>query len=474
VVAENFLWLSAGRLAGLVVSFFSGIYARRVLGVVAIGQYSWCLSVVSYFSLLVDPGLEKIANRDVARDPSQTELRLSQLLALRFTFAAVAFGVVGVLTATGLRGPTISHLLLLSAIALLLVPFDLTWLLQAHERMAPAAIAQLVVQILRLPLLVLLVHEPANVDRYILLWYPLQIGFSGYICWFAGHHGLLRWSRVRPTFRGAWPLVKEALPVGLSQASTHLYYNFDAILLGFLRDDATVGIYSTAYGVMLIPTFLSAALTQAYFPHLSRVYQDKRLSVSASSDFLTIHMWIGMPLAALGWAFGRHVMVLLYGSGFAESGPLLEWLALNLALIFFSTGIGMPLTTWGLQRIYLKIALTGAIVNVVLNFILIPYFGVWGAVITTLLAEGIVGFGCLWARRRHVALRWQRIVTKPLGVCIVAAVIGRYLALTFPDQWVISLLLVAVGILVAFWLTERNDLAALWSRFRNAAEPSGS
>jgi O-antigen/teichoic acid export membrane protein len=473
VIVRNFLWLSGARVAVLAVGLFAGIYARRVLGATAIGQYSWCLAVLSYFTLVANPKITVIALRDVAREPRLAAFRFSQVLAVKFSLALVAFGLVCLFAATGWRGPIIGHLLILMAIGLLLTPFDLTWLLQAHQRMAPAAVAEVAVKILSLPVLVLLVHEPPDVTRYVWLAYPFQLGSIVYLCWYASRHRLLRWLEVRPTFRGAWPLFKDAFPLGLSQSATFLYGNFDAILLGLLSGDRVVGIYSTAYTVMWVPTFLSAALTQAYFPHLSRVHDNERQSATFSSDFLTIHVWLGMSLAALGWAFGRYVIVLLYGQGFAESGPLLEWLSIDLALSFFSAAVGQPLNAWGLQRPYFLSTLGGAVVNVVLNCILIPWFGSWGAVITTLLAEGVVGVGCLWVRRRHVRISWWRITARPLFICFAAALIGRYLASAFPGQWLISAMLVAGGILAAFWVSERRDLAGLLRRARGVASPAG-
>jgi O-antigen/teichoic acid export membrane protein len=474
LIARNFLWLSAAQMAGLVVGLFSGIYARRVLGVTAIGQYSWCLAVLAYFSLLADPKTQIIALRDVARERSLASFRFSQLLALNLSLVAVAFGLVCGLAFAGLRGPLVSHLLLLSAIALLFIPFDPSWLLMAHERMAPPAIGQVVVRILRLAALVLLVHEPAHVTRYVVLDYPFQLGLLGYLCWYAGRHGLLRWAEVRPTFRGVWPLLKEALPLGLSQGAIFLYGYFGTILLGFLGGDRAVGIYSTAYTTMMMPTFLSAALTQAYFPQFSRAHDNEGQSAILSSDFLMIHVWMGMSLAAFGWAFGRYVIVFLYGQSFAESGPLLEWLSVYLALVFFSTAVGQPLNTWGLQRQFFQMTLIGAIVNVALNFALIPRFGVWGAVIAILLAEGVVGAGCLRIRQKHVRISWWRISARPLSVCFAAALIGRYLASALHNQWWIAAMLVACLILAVFWVSERRDLAGFWGRVRGAADLAGS
>lgn len=472
VIAHNFLSLTATQMVGRVVGLFTGIYTRRVLEATVIGQYSWCLSVLSYFSLLINPGLETVAKRDVARDPSQASRLFSQLLALQLTLAVAACGLVAVFVVTGWREPIVNRLLVLLAIGLLFVPFNLTWLLQAHERMAPAAIAQVVAQILQVPTLVWLVLEPAHIVRYVVLGYPFQLGLIGFLFWYTTRHRLLQWSEVRPTFHGAWPLIKEALPLGLSQAAILLYYNFDTILLGFWSGDRVVGIYSTAYNVMVIPTFLGGALSSVYFPQLSRIRGNKQQSAIVSSDFLRILVWMGMPLAALGWAFGRHGVVLLYGLEFAESGPLLEWLSLNLALIFFNIGVGNPFFAWGLQLPHFKVTCTGAVFNVALNWVLIPRFGAWAAVVTTLLAEVVVGVGCLWVRNRHVRLPWWTIVAKPLLLCLAAALIGRYLAFKFPSHWFLSMTLVTCGLLVAFWVSERNSVVNLLHSLRKIPKPN--
>jgi O-antigen/teichoic acid export membrane protein len=472
VIARNFLWLISSQIVGGMAALFGGIYSRRVLGAVVIGQYSWSVSVLSYFSLLTNPGLVTIAKRDVARNPNRAPSLFSQLLALQLSLALSAFGLLAVLAATGLRGPMVSRLLMLVALGLLFVPFDLAWLLQAHERMAPVAIAQVVVQILKLPILIWLVRQPDHVMRYAVLSYPFQLGLTCFLLWYATSHGFLRWEKVRLTFHGASRLVREALPVGLSQVAILLYYNFDAVLLGFLSGDRVVGIYTTAYSIMLTPTLFSGALSTAYFPRLSRLHGNEHESAKLSSNFLRLLVWMGMPLAALGWAFGRYGLVLLYGRDFAEGGQLFEWMSLNLALIFFNVGIGNPLDAWGLQMPHFRVGCVGAVFNVALNCLLIPPFGAWAAVVATLLSEVVVGVGCLRIRNKHVRLQWWTIVTKPVLVCLAAAIAGRCLAFQFPNQWFLSLTLIGLSILVAFWMTERTLARNLLASLRNIDEPN--
>ena len=464
IIASNFLSLSAASLAGRLVSLVTGIYTRRVLGVVAIGQLSWCTSVLSYFSLLINPGLETIGKRDVARDPRQAGSMVSLLLTLQLMLAVVAFALVAGFAALHLRGPQISLILALQAVGLLLLPLNLTWLLHAHERMAAAALAEVVSQLLLLPAVLLFIHDPSHVVRYVWLAYPFRIGAIIFLAWYANHHGLFRWDKVRLGLTGAMRLVRAAIPLGFSQVAILLYYNFDAIFLGFTRGDRIVGLYSTAYSLMLMPMFLCTSLTSAYFPSLSRASSDPHQRQQVSREFVRLLVWIGFPIAAAAWATGRHVVNLLYGPAFADSGILFEWLSLNIALVFFNVGIGQPLTAWDCQKTHFKITGGGAIANVGLNVVLIPRYGAPGAVCTTLLAEFIVMIGVLRARTRITKIPMWQIVYRPLLCSVALAMLVRGLMVLGQVPWWTALILGLSVFAGCFWLLERETIAALGKR----------
>jgi O-antigen/teichoic acid export membrane protein len=473
LIARNFLSLSVASLAGRFVSLFSGIYIRRVLEVVAIGQISWCSAVMSYFSLIINPGLETIAKRDVAREPDKAGHYVSILLMVQFILAVVGFAFVASFAALGLRGPQVSMILSLQAFALLLAPLNLTWLLQANERMGPAAFAEVVSQVLMLPALFLFIHNPTHVVRYVLLVYPFRIGVIVYLAWYAGRRHLLEWKEVRPTLQGSGALLKQALPLGLSQGAILLFYNFDAIFLGFARGDATVGLYSTAYNLMLMPLMFSGSLTSAYFPSLARAQGETQQMQRVSMEFLRILEWVGFPIAALGWAAGSHVVRLLYGPEFAPSGPLLEWLSLNIALVFFNVGISQPFIAWGRQTELFYITLLAALLNVVLNCALIPRYGVWAAVATTILSEVAVLICGLIYRRKICPISWLRVTLKPLGFSVLTAAVVRMLSWLFPGFWWAA---VATGVILfaaVFWFTEGRTFMKLLNELGVRHVPQG-
>lgn len=466
LIARNFLSLTAAQMAGRVVGLFSGIYTRRILEVVAIGQVSWCASVMSYFSLAINPGLETIAKRDVAREPNKAGQYVSLLLTLQLILAVAGFAFAAGFAALGLRGPQVSLILTLQAIGLLLMPLNLTWLLHANERMAPAAFAEVISQVLMLPALVLFIHNPTHVIRYVLLGYPFRIGTIVYLMWYAGHHRLLRWREIRPTLHGSLALVKEAVPLGLSQVAILLYYNFDAIFLGFTRGDATVGLYSTAYNLMLMPLMFSGSLSNAYFPALSRAHGDEQQMKQVSTEFLRILVWMGFPIAAMGWAGGRYVVTLMYGQHFAASGPMLEWLSLDIGLVYFNIGIGWALNAWGHQKETFYTAGVAAVLNVGLNCALIPRYGVWAAVATTILAELAVMVFLLYWRRRICPIPALRIASKPLMASVVVGVSTRVLASVFPNYWWIIVGLGVAGLMASVWMAEKETIRRLLGRSR--------
>lgn len=465
LIARNFLSLTAAQVAGRAVNLFTGVYTRRVLGVVAIGQLSWCSSVLSYFSLLINPGVETIAKRDVARDPGLSSRNVSLLVALQLVLALAAFVLVGLFALLGLRGPQISLILALQAVNLLLIPLNLNWLLQAHERMAPAALTEIVSQLLLLPAVVLFIHSPAHVVRYVLLAYPLRIGAILFLAWYASRHQLFRWGEIRLALAGAMPLLRAAIPIGLSQGAVQLYYNFDAILLGFTWGDAVVGLYSTAYNLMLAPLTLTATLTIAYFPALARAHGNAQQMKQTSTEFLRLLIWMGFPISVMGWAAGRHVVHLMYGERFAASGPLFEWLSLDIALVFFNTGVGGPLYAWGHQKECFYTTAVAAVLNVGLNCALIPRYGVWPAVVTTILAELAVMIYLLYWRRRICPIPLLRIAWKPLLACVMVGVSTKVLVGVFPNYWWIVVGCGVVGLMASVWVAERETIRKLWGQY---------
>ncbi len=424
-ITHNFLLLSATSFVTNALNLLLGIYARHIFGPSITGQLAWCGSVLAYAILLVSPGLATIARREVARDPKQAARYIMLLFVLHVVLAGAAFALIQVFgKATG-REAQIQLLLLFYAFSLLLLPFDLGWLLLAHERILALSLWGVALLILQAGATIALIHGPGSVLLYVLLPLPFRlvaIAFSIWSCW---RQGFVNWNSLKFNMADVWPLMQVAVPVGMTQAMVLLYMNLDVIILGLSRNSQVVGLYSTAYSMMIAPNFLHAALSNAYFSSLARSFNDPPRARELSQQLLRLVIWIGLPLSAVGWAIGRHFMLMILGPAFTGSGLMFEWLCLNIGFIFFNIGYLVPLTAWEHQGIAFRCTLTGAIVNVGLNLWLIPHFGAHGAVVSTLAAEVAVFVAAIWVRRRIHPLPWPRFLLPPLLVCVGVALAMR-------------------------------------------------
>jgi O-antigen/teichoic acid export membrane protein len=469
-IATNFFAMTAVSGIVLLIGIFATAYSRRVLGPAAIGHVNWNAALLAFLTLLASPGLALVGQRDIAASPKQTASITSLVLGLQMVFGVVAYAVVVAIALLDPRGGQASTLLLIQGVIILINAGSAIWVLQAHQRMAGPAIASLVINVLQIPALLLLIRDPGDVYLFAAYTLPFSLALVGYYFWYLRHHGILSLADVRPRLAGGATLLSEAWPLALSLLAVLVIYNGGAILLGFTHSDIEVGLYTTAYKLMFISTVVSGAMMSAYFPVLSQVAGDTQQAKRVAYDFATLMVWMGLPIAALGWACGRHVNDLLFGAQFAAAGPYFEWLCLVVALTFTNIGLSTPLLAWGHQKLQLKIIATSALASLVLNALLVPHYGGWGAVAALLLAEtmSVVMFAIARQRLQLGRIALLPLLAPPL-LCSLAVALGiTFLPAEAHRYWWLEVAIGAALLGGCLLLFERRIAKAAWGLARRA------
>lgn len=431
-IAANIFGLTGIYMVMRVAMLVGNIYTRRVLGPAMIGIISWNAALLTYLFMLTNPGMQTIAKRDVAKDPSRSTELTSLRLTAQILLTIPAFLIALVIAFSGLREHHASTLLIIQALSLFVI--SINWIPEAHEKVLFPTAVTMVMYVVQLPLMLWLVKSPDDAAVFAFLAIPLNLAVIPAIAWYSARKGMLRIRDLRPSLKGFWAMNRESWPLTVSTAASTIYYNSDTIILGFTADDVTVGYYSTAYLTMLVPFVFHVILWNAYLPSLSRASEDSDARLAVSSEFMKMCAWIGFPIAAMGWAVGRHVMTLLMGPAYEPCGPYFEWLCLDLALIFYNHGAASPLMLWGRQTTHLRMTVWAAIVNLALNLVLIPAFGAWGAVVTTLAAEVVV---LIWATliRRSLAPLPIRSVLHALVWFAIVGGVAKGIVSVRPGWW---------------------------------------
>ena len=192
-------------------------------------------------------------------------------------------------------------------------------------------------------------------------------------------------------------LWNEAITLGLVLFLIQLYFRIDTIMLGLLVSESEVGLYSVAVnlveGTFFIPTIVMAAI----FPGLS---QAKHFSLYFRKGILLLTL-SGIFAGSAIFFLAEWIIHLFFAAEFQNSAEILQILALAIPLVFWGHLMTQSLVALDHNRIYLGITAGGVLLNVLMNFWLIPEHGALGAAVATVITEALIPLSCFIMIIKH-------------------------------------------------------------------------
>lgn len=405
-----------GTLAWMVV-------AARMLSQDDFGAVSYAMALMLLLSSFAAWGFDSGVIRRGSADPAALPGVYLGSLVWKTALAAPAF-VVAALFAWGSRPSLASWLVL---VLMLLAGFPELWSHSARSvasaRQAPAGVsAALVVQ--------RLVTAAMIVVALMTGLGPVGLAagfFAGTLVGWAAHRVAVRRLGVRPRLRGLTraelrSAASGTFLLGVSGLVLMLLFRVDIVLLGRLRGDAEVAVYSVGYRLLEMGLFASFAVHQAIFPVMSATSSDLRRR-SAYERALAVAGFLYLPFGVVSVLEGVAVVGLLFGDDYAAaSGRVLAWLApapLLFAAAFFGTALLMALQR---SRGILVASSVALVTNIVLNLALIPSFGSAGAAAATSAAYAVQTLVVLAVLRR--AMTPPRVLPPLIPAAVASAVLA--------------------------------------------------
>jgi O-antigen/teichoic acid export membrane protein len=236
-----------------------------------------------------------------------------------------------------------------------------------------------------------------------------------------------RWQLEVALFRN-W--ITAGIPLAITYLLTTVYFKLDVPILQHYRTYAEVGWYTFAYRPFEALLFIPATLRTVVFPVLSIYYRDAPNRVLASAEKLF------KGLAIIGWPITVGLFLLapqfidLLTSQYPQSAPALRILAIAVVFMFVDNTFPAVLNAIDRQKMYAYVALSGLVINLGLNSILIPRFGYIGASWATVATEiGLVLAGWLALRGALGPLHVVRSCWRPF---VAGVVMGLFVWLINP------------------------------------------
>ncbi len=222
-------------------------------------------------------------------------------------------------------------------------------------------------------------------------------------------------------------------PIGISIFFNLIYYKADTLILAHFRSFTEVGLYGAAYRVLDILTTMPFMYMGVVLPILSYEWASKNQArfTSLLQNSYTIMALIAAPIIAATLAVSKPIMILVAGSTFAESGPILNILVFAAGIIFLGTVSSHAVVALHLQRDMLKYYIIVAILTLAGYCVFIPKYGVWAAAGLTVFSESCIALMTTIAtiRRSKISLDYipiLKILFSALGMFICTNLLAAY------------------------------------------------
>ena len=232
-----------------------------------------------------------------------------------------------------------------------------------------------------------------------------------------------------PALKDAYRRTREiSLPLAFGSASFLIYAHTDRLMLAWLRDAAAVGQFGVARNVLDAALFPVFALSWSLRPAFVRVREDAAARGRALGESVRYSVVYSLAGGALALVSGPPLLRAIYGEQYVEAASLFAWMLPTLLLRGLGTPIFPALVAADQQKNYARIMILTALMNVVLNLVLIPRFGAVGAVVATAVALlPLTWQGWIWTLREfgRPALRAELPAMITAAVVAAALWIGR-------------------------------------------------
>mgnify|MGYP001593616702 CR=1 FL=1 len=183
-------------------------------------------------------------------------------------------------------------------------------------------------------------------------------------------------------------LIYTTVPFGLSIFFGSVYFYINSIILSYMKGDIELGVYSAAYNLALALLFIPAMYTSAIFPLMSRYYKESgdKLRYIYRKSFKYLYI-AGLALSIFTFFRSESLISVFYGSGYSGAATALKIISFFIFIKFINFLIGNLLAAADRQNSRMAIQGLTAAFNVILSILLIPFLGLIGAAISTLVTE---------------------------------------------------------------------------------------
>ncbi|MCO5432262.1 oligosaccharide flippase family protein [Enterococcus faecalis] len=448
-IINNFVYQGIYQVSTLVFPIITIPIVSNALGSEGVGTYNYIGSIVSYFVMVAGLGLSNYGIREIAsvrEDSDQRNKCFWELEALNFILTLLTLFIFVLFSFTVDK----QELYLLSGISILAVLFDITWFFYGIEDFKKITIINFVIKALTCLMIIRFIHTKD--DLYV--YFIIQSGgtlLANLSMWFFIP------KKVEFIKIASLDVLKHVVPAArffIGKISVVLYTTVNKSLLGIFGTLTFVGLYTNSMLLISISVTMVSVLDNVLMPHMTKLYisakKEKMKDILNKTIqlqlFFSILLFFGLVLVTpklVPWLFGLEFSYTKYLIPFLSIIVVVQPLGFSISRQFL-----IPMNK---IKEYNKSVMYAGFLGILINLTLIPFIGVWGAVVASILSETFVTIYRILELKREMnySLDYAHIF-KLVLIGIVMLSLTRFLTTGMSETIGTSVVQMVIGSVIYF------------------------
>ena len=439
-------------------------YVLRILSADNIGKVDFGNSFVSYFSLIASLGISTYAIRECAKvrdDRKNLDRVASQIFSINICTTIIAYVLMAISLIVFRKLDSYRTLIIIQSTVILFTTVGADWINTAMEDFVYITLRSVLFQILSLGLMFLFVKTPDDYVKYALITVLSSSGSS-----ISNIIYRKKYCKMRFTWDIPWKThMIPILFLFVMSLSQTVFNSADITMLGLIKGNHAVGIYSTAAKIEKILNQLIASIVYVLMPRLSYMFdiEDYDNINILLRKVLAVFVTIGFPCCAGAAVMAKEIVLIVGGENYVGATLVLQILLLS---TFFSLVGGsflgnIVLLPSGNEKKFMVICCISTVINVIANAILIPIFGVYAAAATTAFSSLVILILLLFSVDKRIKIiKIPQLFIAPSIGSIIMVICCYYLKKLFVSLIIRTSVCIILGIIVymCIQLILKNEL----------------
>lgn len=386
---SNLLWTFLEKLLGICNSLIVVLILARYLGPNKFGILTYSQSYVALFSFLISLGLDSITVKEIVKRPLISDVIVSTSFVLKIIMFLLVFVVINTISYFSNDLIEIKLIIFVISIGLIHQPFNVVVnYFQAIVNIRYVSLLMMISKTLLIIIKVLMIYLKIALIYFVILDSIILILLSlSYLFYYRSYRNSSFRNLFKFSKKIALTMLRFSWPLMLSSGAIVMYMRLDQIMIKELLSLNELGNYAVSVKISESWYFIPMIITSVFFPSVikAKAISEKLYFLRIKQLFFTT-MWIAIFFAIFFTFFSEGLIGLLIGNEYDVNNHVLS--ILGFSGIYVSMGYvnGKWVIIEGYTKMELTRNLLGGGINALLNFILIPIYGINGAAFSTLIA----------------------------------------------------------------------------------------